>query len=303
MTAKLIDGKAIAVAVRAQAAQLGKEFTDRTGVTPGLVVVIVGSNAASQVYVRNKHKACQELGWYSEIRELPDTVSQQDLEAELDRLNNDSRVHGILLQLPVPRHLNEDALLLRIRPDKDVDGFHPINVGNLSIGIPAPVPCTPAGIRQMLLHENIETNGALAVVLGRSNIVGKPIAQLLMRKGRGGDATVCVCHSRSKDLPSIVRQADIVVAALGVPRFVKGDWLKPGATVIDVGINRIDDPTAKSGTRLVGDVDFDSAVEVAGAITPVPGGVGPMTIAMLMRNTVDCARLQIEGPAGGAFTD
>lgn len=303
MSAKIIDGKAIAATIRQQAADLGSEFTKRTGVTPGLVVVIVGEDPASQVYVRSKHKACQELGFFSEIRAFPDTITQAELEAELDNLNNDSRVHGILLQLPVPKHLDEDALLMRIRPEKDVDGFHPVNVGNLSIGIPAPVPCTPAGIRQMLIHENIETSGAFAVVLGRSNIVGKPIAQLLMRKGRGGDATVCVCHSRSKDLPAILRQADIIVAALGVPKYVKGDWIKPGATVIDVGINRIDDPTTKSGTRLVGDVDFDEAVKVAGAITPVPGGVGPMTIAMLMRNTVDCARLQVEGVASGAFAD
>ncbi len=303
MSAKTIDGKAIAAAIREQAAQQGREFTERTGVTPGLVVVIVGSNPASQVYVKSKHKACQELGWYSEVRELPEDISQPDLEQELDRLNNDSRVHGILLQLPLPGHLDEDALLLKIKPEKDVDGFHPVNVGNLSIGIPAPVPCTPAGIRQMLIHENIPTSGAFAVVIGRSNIVGKPIAQLLMRKGRGGDATVCVCHSRSRDLESIVRQADMVVAAIGMPKFVKGEWIKPGATVIDVGINRIDDPTTKSGTRLVGDVDFESASAVAGAITPVPGGVGPMTIAMLMKNTVDCARLQVEGPTSGAFTD
>lgn len=301
MSAKIIDGKAIGAAVRAEAGQLGKEFTDRTGVCPGLVVVIVGSNPASQVYVRNKHKACRELGFFSEIRELPETVTQNEIESALDQLNNDTRVHGILLQLPLPKHLNEDALLLRIRPEKDVDGFHPVNVGNLSIGIPAPVPCTPAGIRQMLLHENIETAGAFAVVIGRSNIVGKPVAQLLMNRGPGGDATVCVCHSRTKDLPAIIKQADIVVAAIGMPRFVQGDWIKPGATVIDVGINRIEDASTKSGTRLVGDVDFEAAEKVAGAITPVPGGVGPMTIAMLMRNTVDCARLQIEGTDSGAF--
>lgn len=303
MSAKIIDGKAIAAAIRAQAAEDSKEFTARTGVTPGLVVVIVGENPASQVYVRSKHKACQELGWFSEIKSLPESISQTELEAEIDRLNADPKVHGILIQLPLPKHLDEDALLLRIRPEKDVDGFHPVNVGNLGIGIPAPVPCTPAGIRQMLIHEGIETSGAFAVVIGRSNIVGKPIAQLLMRKGKGGDATVCVCHSRSKDLPSIVRQADIVVAAIGIPHFVKADWIKPGATVIDVGINRIDDPSTKSGTRLVGDVDYDAAAQVAGAITPVPGGVGPMTIAMLMKNTLDCARLQIEGAASGAFTD
>jgi len=303
MTAKLIDGKAIAVAIREQAGRDSKDFTARTGVTPGLVVVIVGANPASQVYVRSKHKACQELGWYSEIRELPEDISQETLEEEIDKLNADPRVHGILVQLPLPKHLNEDALLLRIRPEKDVDGFHPVNVGNLSIGIPAPIPCTPAGIRQMLIYANIETAGAYAVVIGRSNIVGKPIAQLLMRKSRGGDATVCVCHSRSKNLAEIVKQADIVVAAIGMPQFVKGEWIKPGATVIDVGINRIEDSSTKSGTRLVGDVDFASASEVAGAITPVPGGVGPMTIAMLMKNTLDCARLQVEGPASGAFTD
>ena len=303
MTAKLIDGKAIAAAIRAQAAVDSAEFTKRTGVTPGLVVVIVGENPASQVYVKSKHKACQELGWFSEIHEKPADISQADLEAEIEALNNDAKVHGILVQLPIPKHLDEDAILLKIRPEKDVDGFHPVNVGNLGIGIPSPVPCTPAGIRQMLIHENIPTAGAFAVVIGRSNIVGKPIAQLLMRKGKGGDATVCVCHSRSKDLPSIVKQADIVVAAIGMPEFVKGDWIKPGATVIDVGINRINDSSTKTGTRLVGDVDFASAKEVAGAITPVPGGVGPMTIAMLMKNTLDCARLQVEGPQSGAFTD
>lgn len=303
MTAKLIDGKIIAASVKEQAGRISKEFIQRTGVTPGLVVVIVGEDPASQVYVRNKNRACEELGWFSEVRELPASTTQQELEAEIDRLNADERVHGILVQLPLPKHLNEHAILLRLRPEKDVDGFHPINVGNLSIGIPSPVPCTPAGIRQMLLHENIETAGKYAVVIGRSNIVGKPVAQLLMRKGPGGDATVCVCHSRSTDLPAIVRQADIVVAAIGMPRFVQGDWIKPGATVIDVGINRIDDPSTKTGKRLVGDVDFESAAKVAGAITPVPGGVGVMTIAMLMRNTLDCARLQVEGPGSGAFAD
>lgn len=303
MSAKIIDGKIIAAAVLEKTAAIGKEFTQRTGVRPGLVVVIVGEDPASQVYVRNKHRACEELGWFSEVRQLPADTTQQQLEAEIDRLNNDPNIHGILVQLPLPKHLDDNAILLRIRPDKDVDGFHPINVGNLSIGLPAPVPCTPAGIRQMLLHEKIETAGKLAVVIGRSNIVGKPIAQLLMRKGPGGDATVCVCHSRSHDLPSFVKQADIVVAAIGIPLYVKAEWIKPGATVIDVGINRIDDPSTKTGKRLVGDVDFDSARETAGAITPVPGGVGVMTIAMLMRNTIDCARLQVEGPASGAFTD
>lgn len=292
MTARILDGKAIAEKVRATVAREGEEFRIRTGINPGLVVVIVGENLASQVYVRTKHKTCTELGWFSEIHALPDNATQAEVEAELDQLNQDARVHGILLQLPLPKHLNEDALLLRIKPEKDVDGFHPVNVGKLSLGLPAPVPCTPAGIQRILVEEGIETRGRFAVVLGRSNIVGKPAAQLLMRKGPGGDATVCICHSRSQNLPAIVRQADIVVAALGVPKFVQGDWIKAGATVIDVGINRIEDASTKSGTRLVGDVDFDEAKLRAGAITPVPGGVGPMTIAMLMQNTLECARLQ-----------
>ena len=294
MTAHILDGKAIGLRVREQAGRDGEEFRARTGITPGLVVVIVGDDPASQVYVASKNKACLELGWFSEIHRLPADVAQGELEAEIDRLNADGRVHGILVQLPLPKHLNEEAVLLRLRPEKDVDGFHPVNVGKLSLGIAAPVPCTPLGIQRVLIEEKIETAGKFAVIIGRSNIVGKPAAQLLMRKGPGGDATVCVCHSRSADLPGIVRQADIIVAAIGQPKFVKGDWIKPGATVIDVGINRVDDPSTKTGKRLVGDVDFEAAKEIAGAITPVPGGVGPMTIAMLMVNTLECAKLQGE---------
>lgn len=293
MTARILDGAAIGARVRAAVKTEADALTARTGVTPGLVVVLVGDDPASQVYVRNKRKACLDLGWFSEIHHLPATSTQADVEAELDALNADPRIHGILLQLPLPRHLDENALLMRIRPEKDVDGFHPMNVGKLSLGLPAPLPCTPAGIQRILIEEKIETAGRFAVVLGRSNIVGKPAAQLLLRKGPGGDATVCVAHSRTRDLPDLIRQADILVAAIGSPRFVKGDWIRPGATVIDVGINRIDDPSAPKGTRLVGDVDFEAAKEVAGAITPVPGGVGPMTIAMLMANTLECARLQI----------
>lgn len=293
MTARILDGKAIAQRVREEAGRDGQAFREKNGVVPGLVVVIVGEDPASQVYVASKNKACLELGWFSEIRRFAADVSQQELEAEIDRLNADTRVHGILVQLPLPKNLSEDAVLLRIRPEKDVDGFHPINVGKLSLGLPAPVPCTPLGIQRMLIEEKIETAGRFAVIIGRSNIVGKPAAQLLMRKGPGGDATVCVCHSRSNDLASIVRQADIIVAAIGQPKFVKGDWIKAGATIIDVGINRVDDPTTKTGKRLVGDVDFEAAKEVAGAITPVPGGVGPMTIAMLMVNTLNCARMQL----------
>lgn len=292
MTARILDGVAIGARVRSSVKADADEFTARTGVVPGLVVVLVGEDPASQVYVRNKRKACLDLGWFSEIHQMPASSSQREVEEELDRLNADPKVHGILLQLPLPRHLDENALLLRIRPEKDVDGFHPMNVGKLSLGLPAPLPCTPAGIQRILIEEKIETAGRFAVVLGRSNIVGKPAAQLLMRKGPGGDATVCVAHSRTADLPEVVRRADILIAAIGAPRFVKGDWIKPGATVIDVGINRIEDASTPKGSRLVGDVDFEAASQVAGAITPVPGGVGPMTIAMLMANTLECAKLQ-----------
>jgi methylenetetrahydrofolate dehydrogenase (NADP+)/methenyltetrahydrofolate cyclohydrolase len=212
------------------------------------------------------------------------------VEQTIDKLNEDPLVHGILLQLPLPQHLDEQALLQRIRPEKDVDGFHPLNVGKLVLGLPAPVPCTPLGIQRLLLEEQIPTAGKFAVVVGRSNIVGKPVASLLMRKGPGGDATVCVCHSRSEKLPEIIRQADILIAAVGRPHFIKAGWIKPGATVIDVGINRVDDPDAPRGYRLVGDVDFENAKTIAGAITPVPGGVGPMTIAMLLHNTLWCAK-------------
>lgn len=292
MTARIIDGTVISARVREQVKKDADQFIASTGVTPGLVVVIIGENPASQSYVRNKKKSSLELGWFSEIHAFPETVTQAEIEAEIDALNADTRVHGILLQLPIPKHLDEQALLERIRPDKDVDGFHPVNVGKLSLGLPASVPCTPLGVQRMLIEEKIPTRGKFAVVLGRSNIVGKPMAQLLMRKGEGGDATVCVCHSRSENLEGILRQADILVAAIGQPRFVRGEWIKPGATVIDVGINRIADPSTKSGTRLVGDVDFQSASQVAGAITPVPGGVGLMTVAMLMYNTLEAARRQ-----------
>lgn len=292
MTARILDGAAIGARVRDAVRRDADIFRAETGIVPGLVVVLVGENPASQVYVRNKRKACLELGWFSEIHALAASATQSEVEAELDSLNSDARVHGILLQLPLPPQLDEQRLLERIRPEKDVDGFHPVNVGKLSLGLPASVPCTPLGIQRILIEENVETRGKFAVVIGRSNIVGKPVAQLLMRKGPGGDATVCVCHSRSENLSDIARRADILIAAIGQPKFVQGDWIKPGATVIDVGINRISDPTAKSGSRLVGDVDFETAREIAGAITPVPGGVGPMTIAMLMHNTLECARRQ-----------
>lgn len=290
MSAKIIDGAAIAARIREQLAAEAQAFTRRTRVRPGLVVILVGDNPASQVYVRSKRKACLDLGWYSDVIHLPADVPQERVEQTIDKLNEDPLVHGILLQLPLPQQLDEQALLQRIRPEKDVDGFHPLNVGKLVLGLPAPVPCTPLGIQRLLLEEQIPTAGKFAVVVGRSNIVGKPVASLLMRKGPGGDATVCVCHSRSEKLPEIIRQADILIAAVGRPHFIKAGWIKPGATVIDVGINRVDDPDAPRGYRLVGDVDFENAKTIAGAITPVPGGVGPMTIAMLLHNTLWCAK-------------
>jgi methylenetetrahydrofolate dehydrogenase (NADP+)/methenyltetrahydrofolate cyclohydrolase len=289
-TARILDGAALARRIRLDLAGLGREFTARTGVVPGLVVLLVGDNPASQVYVRNKGRACEELGWHSEIRLRPATLSMAELLAEIDHLNEDPRVHGILLQLPLPPHLDEQALLDRIRPEKDVDGFHPMNVGRLQLGLPAPEPCTPAGVSRLLVEEGIPTAGRHAVIIGRSNIVGKPLAQMFLRKGPGGDATVTVAHSRTPNLPEVCRTADILVAAIGSPRFVQSDWIRPGATVIDVGINRIADPSAPKGTRLVGDVDFEAACRVAGSITPVPGAVGPMTIAMLLVNTLNCAR-------------
>jgi methylenetetrahydrofolate dehydrogenase (NADP+)/methenyltetrahydrofolate cyclohydrolase len=294
MTARIIDGTAIAARIREQLFVESKAFMQRTHVKPGLVAILVGDHPASQVYVRSKRKACLELGWYSEVITLPNSATQQQVEEVIDKLNADPMVHGILLQLPLPEHLSEHVLLERIRPEKDVDGFHPLNVGKLVLGLPAPIPCTPLGIQRLLLEEKIETSGKFAVVVGRSNIVGKPVAQLLMRKGAGGDATVCVCHSRSEHLPEILRQADILIAAIGRPHFIKAGWIKPGATVIDVGINRVEDPNTPRGYRLVGDVDFEAAKHVAGAITPVPGGVGPMTIAMLLHNTLWCAKRRIE---------
>ncbi|MGB9691086.1 MAG: bifunctional methylenetetrahydrofolate dehydrogenase/methenyltetrahydrofolate cyclohydrolase FolD [Candidatus Sumerlaeaceae bacterium] len=290
MSARIIDGTAIAARIREQLMVEAETFTTRTRVRPGLVVILVGENPASQVYVRSKRKACLDLGWYSEVIQLPADTPQKRIEETIDKLNANPLVHGILLQLPLPEHLDDQALLQRIRPEKDVDGFHPLNVGKLVLGLPAPVPCTPLGIQRLLLEEKIETSGKFAVVVGRSNIVGKPIAALLMRKGPGGDATVCVCHSRSENLPQILRQADILIAAVGRPHFIKAGWIKPGATVIDVGINRVDDPEAPRGYRLVGDVDFENARAIAGAITPVPGGIGPMTIAMLLHNTLWCAK-------------
>ena len=280
MTARVIDGKAAAATLRAEAAIEVAKFRVATGRAPGLAVVLVGEDPASAVYVRNKGKATVEAGMESFEHKLPADTSEAELLALVDRLNGDSTVDGILVQLPLPDHVDAAKVLLSIDPDKDVDGFHPINSGRLAIGLDGFVPCTPLGCLKLLRNELGDLKGKEAVVIGRSNIVGKPMALLLL----GDHCTVTIAHSRTRDLPEVVRRADIVVAAVGRPEMVKGDWLKPGATVIDVGINRVSGNDGKS--RLVGDVDFASASQVAGAITPVPGGVGPMTIACLIRNTL-----------------
>ena len=284
MTATLIDGKAIAARMRADLALVVAALRERTGQTPGLATVLVGDNPASQAYVSSKRKACAEIGVESFGHELPASISQAALEALVRDLNANPAIHGILMQLPLPAGLDEEAVLSTISLEKDVDGFHPINIGRLNMKGRPPlfVPCTPLGCLTLLQDAGVRISGADAVVVGRSNIVGIPMAALL----RNHDATVTVCHSRTRDLPGKVRQADIVVAAIGRPEMIRGDWIKPGAVVIDVGINRIEDASKKSGSRLVGDVAFDEAKEIASAITPVPGGVGPMTIAMLLQNTV-----------------
>jgi len=291
-TAKLIDGVAIAAEVRAEVARGVAELKATHGVTPGLAVVIVGDDPASQVYVRNKGQQTTAAGMRSIEHKLPATIPELALLELIGELNRADEVHGILVQLPLPSHVDAKKVIDAIDPAKDVDGFHPVNVGRLSIGEPALVPCTPAGCLILIERVVPKLAGLEAVVVGRSNIVGKPMAQLLLSR----DCTVTVAHSRTRDLAEVVRRADLVIAAVGRPRFVQGAWIKPGATVIDVGINRV--PADGGKTRLVGDVDFDAAAAVAGAITPVPGGVGPMTIACLLRNTLLAAKSQIaDGPA------
>ena len=286
MSAQIIDGKAFAAKVRGQVAEHVTRIKEENGITPGLAVVLVGEDPASQVYVRSKGKQTVEAGMNSYEHKLDADTSQDDLLKLIADLNADKDVHGILVQLPLPKHLNEDLVINSIAPEKDVDGFHISNVGLLGTGQKSMVPCTPLGCLMMLRDYHGSLSGMNAVVIGRSNIVGKPMAQLLL----GDSCTVTIAHSRTKDLPAVVRGADIVVAAVGRPEMVPADWIQPGATVIDVGINRIDKP--EGGTRLVGDVDYASCAEVAGAITPVPGGVGPMTIACLLANTVTaCCRI------------
>lgn len=286
MTATIIDGKAVAAQIRAEIAERVAAFRLAGTRPPGLAVIIVGENPASQTYVRGKKKAAEEAGYHSVSHELPATVSRAELLNLIDRLNADPAIDGILCQLPLPPHIDESEVIVRISPDKDVDGFHPISMGRLAVGLPGFVPCTPLGCRELLLRYKIPTAGKRAVVVGRSNIVGTPMALLLSRKGLGGDATVEICHSRTTDLKAECLRADIIVAAIGRAQMITADMVKEGATVIDVGQNRINDPKTKSGTRLVGDVDYEAVLEKAGAITPVPGSVGPMTIAMLLRNSL-----------------
>jgi len=290
LPANLIDGNAIGTAMRTE---LGAEITKlkRAGITAGLAVVLVGDNPASQVYVRMKGKACDEAGLYHETIKLPKETSEADLMALLERLNANSKIHGILVQLPLPKQIDTNRALHRIDPRKDVDGFHPENVGKVVVGDPTGFrPATPYGVQQLLIRTGVETKGAHAVVVGRSNIVGRPMAALLLQDGPGGNATVTVCHSRTRHIEQHTLQGDILIVAIGRPEFVTGDMVKPGAVVIDVGVNRVDDPSRKQGYRLVGDVKFQEAKQVASAITPVPGGVGPMTITMLLYNTVQAAR-------------
>lgn len=286
--AELIDGKAIASVVRQEVKQEVIEMKANTGSVPGLAVVLVGDRKDSETYVRNKKKACEEVGIQSFGSDLPADVTEEEVLQIVRDYNENPSVHGILVQLPLPSHINEERVLASISIEKDVDGFHPLNLGKLAMRGRDPlfVPCTPKGCIELLERAGVPISGKQAVVIGRSNIVGMPAALLLQRR----DATVTIVHSRTPDIPFYTRNADIVIAALGKANFVKGDWLKPGCAVIDVGINAVDDPTAKRGYRLVGDVEFDTASKVAGCITPVPGGVGPMTIAMLLRNTLDGAK-------------
>ncbi len=288
MSAQLIDGKEVAASIISDLEGRIKVLADR-GIVPGLAAVLVGNDPASATYVSSKAKKCKKLGMYSEVIQEPTTLKQDELVAIVKRLNNDPKIHGILVQSPLPKHIDELSVTLNINPEKDVDGFHPHNVGMMSIGRPGLLPCTPLGIVKLLSYYKIDPSGKEVVVVGRSNIVGKPIASMLVQKAEMANATVTIAHSRTMNLPEVTRRADILIAAIGYPEFIKGDMIKDGAVVIDVGINRIDDPSSNKGYRLTGDVEFSSAVEKASFITPVPGGVGLMTIAMLMSNTVTAA--------------
>lgn len=289
MSAKIIDGKQIASDIREELKNEVSGLKEK-GIVPGLGVILVGDDPASRSYVTAKEKACETIGIFSDDNRLPADTTQEELLKLVDRMNNDPKINGILVQLPLPKHIDEAAVLLAIDPDKDVDGFHPMNVGKMMVGEEAFLPCTPHGVIQMLVRSGVETSGAHVVVVGRSNIVGKPVANMLLQKKEGANATVTLCHTRTKDLGYHTRQADIIIAASGWPNTVTADMVKEGAVVIDVGVNRVEDVSRERGYRLVGDVDFDAVKEKASMITPVPGGVGPMTITMLLFNTVDSAK-------------
>ena len=293
MTAKIIDGKQVAADMRAELKEKVAKLKDK-GVTPGLAVVLVGEDPASKSYVTAKERACEEIGIYSDDNRLPAETTEEDLLALIDKLNKDPKINGILVQLPLPKHINEDKVLLAIDPAKDVDGFHPVNVGKMVVGQDAYLPCTPHGVIQLLLRSNVKLEGAEVVVVGRSNIVGKPVANMLIQKAPTGNATVTVCHTRTKNLAEHVKQADIIIAAAGWPNTITADMVKDGAVVIDVGVNRVEDATKKRGYRLAGDVDFEAVKKKASLITPVPGGVGPMTITMLLYNTVQSAEKTLQ---------
>lgn len=293
--AKILDGAALAKEIRAEVAVGVAEMQEKHEVTPGLAAVLVGDDPASAIYVRNKGRACQEAGLFNETFLLPTTASQSQVLELIDQLNGDSRFHGILVQLPLPDGIDEEASIQAVTPVKDVDGIHPFNLGKLLQGSPDFIPGTPAGIQQILVRNGYDPSGRHVVICGRSNIVGKPLATLLMQRREGANATVTVCHTRTRNLAELTRQADILVAAMGQPRAITADMVREGAVVIDVGINRVEDPSRKQGYRLEGDVDFGPVSEKAEAITPVPGGVGPMTIAMLLVNTLTAARFSIHG--------
>jgi len=289
MPASIIDGKKIAEEIRAEVKESAAQLKSRTGIVPGIAFILVGENPASQSYVKSKGKACAELGFYSITEQVPASISEEEVLAMIGAFNKDKKIHGILVQLPLPRHINEQKIIEAISPEKDVDGFHPISAGRMMVGADTFFPCTPAGILELLKRSGINPSGKHVVVAGRSNIVGKPIANILLQKKEWCNAIVTVAHTGAADLGFYARQADILIVAIGKPRAVTASMVKPGSIVIDVGINRIEDPSTKTGYRLVGDVDFDAVKDVAGAITPVPGGVGPMTIAMLMVNTLKSA--------------
>ena len=289
MAAEIIDGKKIAAEIRAELKTQVDSFKARSGITPGLAVILVGEDPASQSYVAAKEKACSEIGIYSDDNRLPASTTQNELLALIARKNDDPRIHGILVQLPLPKHIDTDAVIAAISTAKDVDGFSPVSLGKMLIGLPTFLPCTPHGIVQMLARSGVKISGSHVVVVGRSNIVGKPVANLLLQKVKNGDATVTVCHSHTPNLADFTRQADILIAAIGRAGTITADMVKPGAVVIDVGVNRVEDPAAPRGYRLKGDVEFDAVSKIASKITPVPGGVGPMTITMLLYNTVQSA--------------